>query len=230
MKSSLYLTAGFLLLVFTTGIYAQTAADKSCYGSDPLLYNGILYRYYVPASTTGSQFIYGHEFTEGSVLIRGVTFNKLSLNYDVYNQQLVMRYNTPAGGIDKIVISDAWLEAFKLNGLNFEVSRLADSSPKIYRVVSAGKLKVLYHYTKDLVLGSGVSAMNMRFTSPVRYSYLYKDNRLLRYTGNKTFISLFPKTEQTELRRFMRKNNINVKKADDKHISYLLEYCNKLQP
>jgi hypothetical protein len=209
MKTSLYLTT-FLLLGCITGIYAQTADHKSCYGSDPLLYNGIMYRYYVPSSTTGTQFYSGQEFSEGSAKIRGVTFSRLNLNYDVYNQQLVMKYNTPAGGIDQVVISDAWLEAFNINGLSFEVNKLTDSTAKIFRVVGADSLKVLYHYTKDLVLGSGVSAMNMRFTSPVRYSYLYNGKRLVQYAGNRNFIRIFPKTAQTELRRFIRKSNINV--------------------
>lgn len=229
MKTSHTHLLHLLLLLCSASLNAQKAPDAGCYGSDPLLYNGVLYRYYVSPSTTGTQFFTGHDFSQGSVKVRGSLFDKLNLNYDVYNQQLVLLYNTSSGGIDKIVISKAWLEAFTIKDNSFEMHTMDDSISRIYRVLGDDTLKIFFYYTKDLVLGSGVSALNMQFTSLIRDSYLFNGKDLSQFQGNRSFVKLFDVADQQELRRFIRKNKINVKKADDHQMKSLLEYCNSLQ-
>ena len=41
------------------------------------------------------------------------------LNYDIYNQQLILKYKNNIGAANLIIISDAWLESFSFKGHKF---------------------------------------------------------------------------------------------------------------
>ncbi len=196
------------------------------YGLDPLLHNGKLYRYYVASSTVGTPFIYGNEFSRGWVKLRGVTFDGVMLNYDIFNQQLVYKYANSYGGINQIIISDAWLEAFHFFGSDFEVHALPDTVRRIYRVLGKGPVRIMYYGSKELIIDTPVGATNLRFSSLNQTSYLYKDSTLSRFTNNRSFIRLFGEEQRPELKKYMRHNRVSVKRSDDGELSKLLEFCN----
>jgi hypothetical protein len=219
-----------ILLYFTSFVAhsQQVSRLDAAYGLDPLLYNGKLYRYYVAPGTIGTPFIYGNEFSRGWVKIRGVTFDNVLLNYDIYNQQLVYKYANPDGGINHLIISDAWLEAFHFFGSDFELHALPDTVRRIYRVLGQGPMRIMYYSLKELKIDTPLGATNLRFSSPIQTSWLYKDSTLLKFTNNRSFVRLFNEDKRPELKKFMRANRINVKKSDDSELRKLLEFCNTI--
>jgi hypothetical protein len=110
MTFSLRLAIIYLFLFISISeVVAQQ--NKICtsevYGSDPLLYNGRVYRFFTPLNTLGNQFFADPQFETGSVTIRGVTYTTLNINYDIYNQQLILEYKNNFGAKNLIIISDA---------------------------------------------------------------------------------------------------------------------------
>ena len=217
------------LLIISTGINAQITVPgiDEVYGSDPLLYNGKYYTFYVPLNTGGHQYLSGKDFETGSVNLRDVTYNDLKLNYDIYNQQLILRYPDHSGAVSLIIISDAWLENFTLNDRHFELITLPDSTKKIFQVLGDGPIHILYHWKKDLELDLTYGAKNHIFTG-AREMYLSMEGSIVPYRNNRSFYSLFRPDRRKSVREYARRHKINVKKAGDKLITGLINYCNNL--
>lgn len=222
MKFSFYLSLAFVLL--TCNSIAQVYSDVDHkYGLDPTLYNGKVYRYYVRGKSIGTQFLHSPTFVKGSVTIKDMNYSNLFLNYDIYNQQLVFEYTGATSGLNRIIISNAWLQSFTLGDSYFELINLGNES-RIYRVIGDEPYRVLYHYAKDLQVDGQVNSRSWRFSSPIRSSYLSIDQKIYRYVNNGSFIRHFSKEKHTLIRKFMREHRINMKKSNDDKILQLLSF------
>jgi hypothetical protein len=220
-----------LLLLFNlSGMSAQkseTGSDK-VYGLDPALYNGRRYIFFLPPNTTGNQYLEGPHFEKGEVRIRSVIYNDLELNFDVYNQQLILQYKDNIGAVNLLIVSDAWLESFSFKGLNFELISSQDTLKRIFQVLGTGPYRILYHWKKELNLESFQGSQNHMFTNPKKEMNLQSGNQILRFLNNKSFYSLFESDKRIAIKGYLRKNKIKVKKASDQIMTGLVNYCNYL--
>jgi len=198
------------------------------FDSDPLLYNGKQYAFFIPLSTGGHQFFSDPHFESGSVTIRGVTYTGLLLNYDIYNQQLVLQYINTLGAKNQIVLSEAWLESFRLKEIVFELIRTQDSLKQIYQVIGTGQYRIFYKWKKELVMDGFVGAKNHTFSVPGKEMNLCSDDQIARYTNNKTFYSLFGPGKKERIIEYLRTNRINVKKSADSTMNRLVNHINTL--
>ena len=71
---------------------SQDAAKEldRVFGPDQTLINGEKYDYCPPAGTKGSQYLATPEYLPGSVTLKGKCYRGLTLNYDIYNQQILL--------------------------------------------------------------------------------------------------------------------------------------------
>lgn len=219
----------FLLFAFSeVNAQQQTTGSDNVYGSDPLLYNGKFYTYYPPLGTEGNQYFTDRIFETGSAIIRGVTYNDLLLNYDIFNQQLVLKYKQNTGANSLIIISDAWLTAFNIGGLDFEIITAPDTVKQIFQVIGKGPARILYYWEKELELNNMIGAQNYVFSSPRKEMNLFNGSRILLYRNNKSFYSLFDTGNSNAIKEYLRVNRIKVKRSSDSAISELINYCNTL--
>lgn len=215
-----------VLLVLT--LLLKAAAAQDVYGPDPNLYNGKVYTFFMPANVSGNQYLSDRQFIEGSVKIRGSLYTGLLLNYDVYNQRLILSYANLAGGNSLLELSDAWLEGFSLGTKEFVLMQTPDSLKKIYRRIGQDSLCLLYFTKKRLEQETKVDALNLRFSKPVVYRYLYDGHQMKLYTRNRSFVTLFPDSKQAAIRKYIKQHRIRVNKSPDDLLLLLIEYCNTL--
>lgn len=217
-----------LIPVLSSGILAQDfkGIDK-VYGYDPLLYNGRYYTFHVPFGTSGHQYLTGQDYSQGSVTLRGNNYRGLMINYDIFNQQVILNYSTPEGHVNYIVLSDALLESFESGARQFAIISLPDSSKKIFQVLGKGYVRILYHWKKDLELNTFYGSKNYEFKQ-TREMILYTDGRFRTYHNNVSFRKLFNKDKRGVIKIYLRRNGINIKKADDRKITDLADYCSTL--
>lgn len=219
----------FIIMLFAvTGTYAQPApaADDELYGPDPLLHNGKFYTYYIPSSTKGTPYFNGPEFVKGSVTLRGVTYTDLPLKYDVINQQLILQYKTKDGGIKKLIISEAWLEAFNVGGAHFELITTQDSIKQIYQVIGNGPYQLGYSWWKTLKLDSKPGSHSYVFTDAEKKQFVLTENTIQSFKNNKTFVSVFPASIQSLLKKHLQRSQIHVKNASEQVMTELINFCN----
>ena len=224
----------FVFFILLSPLVSQVSAQQKgavadeIYGSDPLLINGKYYTFFPPLNTGGNQFFADPQFEPGSVTIRGVTYTDLLLNYDIYNQQLILKYKNNIGAANLIILSDAWLEKFSIKGIDFEMIPVQDTLKRAFQVLGSGTSRILYYWRKDLKLDSFYGAKNHIFSDAMKEMNISTDNRIMRYWNNKSFYSVFGVANSLAVKEYLRKRNINVKKANDKVMTELIYYCNSL--
>jgi hypothetical protein len=198
------------------------------YGFDPSLFNGKEYTFFPPPNTGGNQYFSDVRFESGSATIRNITYKDLELNYDIYNQQLILKYKNNLGANSLIIISDAWLGSFSIKGLNFEIISSRDTLKRIYQVLGAGPYRILYYWKKTLKLDNFLGSENHIFSPAVKEMNVNSGNRISRYSNNRIFYSLFDPDKRDAIKGYLRKNKISVKKASDQTMNELISYCNTL--
>lgn len=195
---------------------------------DPLLFNGKLYTFFPPFGTTGSQFMFTMPGTSSSIRIRGIEFNEITLTYDLLNQLLVLIYTNALGGTERLVVSQAWLESFQIGSQNFVLIPVEGNTKRIYQQLGSGNTKLLYYFSKEILLDKTVSSGKYYFSNTNRKMFVQLKGLILSYNSNRSFIKLFGRTNHDLLKNFIRKNKINVKKADDNTMTLLIDFCNTL--
>jgi hypothetical protein len=206
---------------------ALSSPDET-YGLDPLLHNGSFYSYFIPSDTEGTPYFSGPDFVTGTVSIRGVRYEQLALKYDVVNQVLVYQYQNPTGGVQRLVLSDAWMESFDLGKAHFELHAFQDTVKHIYQVIGAGTNKVLYAWSKQRTLDNQMGSSHFTFTKLKKKTYLLTGLNIQEFKNNKEWTLLFDADKQSMIKKYLAQQRINVKKASDQVMAQLITYCNSL--
>jgi hypothetical protein len=197
------------------------------YGLDPLLYNGKKYSYFLPHGTGGNQFLLSADYHIGEVAIRGKKFEGVSINYDIYNQQLLLQYINESGAIDIIMISKAWLESFRVDNMLFRYLSLNDG-PRFYQVLGEGPFFILYYCRKDLKLDYANGTSNFTFSKPRISRYVLINDDIYPFGNTRGLVSIFDPALKNRIREYIRDNGINLKKASDKTMTELINYIGNL--
>jgi hypothetical protein len=221
-----------VLLIFTLSelIEAQVFINNydTVYGFDPILYNGRMYTYAPPANTTGDPYLAGKDYIKGQVAIRSKVYSGLDLNYDIYNQQLLLRYFNADGATRIIEISKSWLEEFSLGQLDFEYNPDKKDQSRICQVIKSDFMKILYYWKKDLQLDNIFGTADYAFSAPIKERYIMINRVYKNYRNNKEFVDAFPATYQKRLSNYLRIKKIKVRKASDNCMHELIQFCNSL--
>jgi len=230
MSSFLRILFLILIICFEPVLKAQETVINAGYISDydPLIYNGKQYSFFVPSNTGGDQFFEGPDYVTGSVTIRGVKYNYVRLNYDIYNQQVILQFVNSLGAKNQIILSDAWLESFSLNEKYFELIQTQDSIRKIFQVIGDGQYRILYRWRKDLMMDGFVGARNHTFSPAGKEMSLFSGKGIKIFTNNRSFCALFDTVIKGKILEYIRHNRINVRKASDVTMDGLVNYLNSL--
>jgi hypothetical protein len=228
-KSALIFCFSLFLLSPLNRVSAQKnlSGIDTVFGFDPVLYNGRQYTYKPPSNSTGNPFLF-ENFQSGWVMVMDRTYYDLSLNYDILNQALLLKYVDHAGATVVIEVSDSWLNSFGIGDYSFELHEQGGSRPLIYQVIKDGSVKIQYHWQKELNLENVASIPVYAFSRPKRSSTVNINGKEFAYENNREFIKTFKVEIQVRIKYYLRANKIKVKKSSDKAISSLVNYCNTL--
>jgi hypothetical protein len=230
MKSLLRSFLVIILLSISGKLISQDAVIEMdrVFGLDPLLYNGKKYTYFLPPGTGGTQFLFSSDYFVGDVTIKGKTFEGITLNYDIYNQQLLLQFADETGSFNIIEISKAWLESFRLGTKEFKYLSF-DNIPRIYQVLGNGPLYFLYYWRKDLKLDASYGSTYFTFTPSVKNQYVLMGDKLLAFKNKKSLILLFDPGLKPDIKNYMRRNKIKLRKASDQTMIELINYIGNLK-
>jgi hypothetical protein len=220
-----------LLLVPVSETTAQkiTSATDDVYGSDPLLYNGKYYTFFYPPNTKDNQYLTDRQFEPGTVTLRGVTYKDILLNYDIYNQELLMEYTGKPAYTRVIILSDAWLESFSIKDRKFRIFPTSDEEKRIYQEIGAGQTRILYFWKKYMQFNNIIGDPKKTFSNPVREMNLLTDRKIVKYWNNRSFINLFGPEKKEAIREYLHSHRIDVKTASDEIMEGLINFCNTLE-
>ncbi len=219
----LFLFQGGLLLAQD---HAFEVDDK--YGLDPMLYNGRFYTYFYPSGTKGSPFLIGSTYQPGSAILHDRFYSDLLLNYDLINQQVVLRYTTSEGGVRHIVLPDGWLKSFAIGNTHFEIRPDEKAIERIFQVIGNGPNAIYYGWRKELKLDTRTGSQTYIFSKPSKQMYFASDEGFTKFSGNNGLIKLLQPSLQSRVKKYLSQHKININKASDEEMHELVNYMNTL--
>jgi len=229
LKRAFILIITPILFLISGNLLSQEGVNEydKMYGPDEVLYNGKKYTYFLPAGTEGNQFFASPQYTIGTVTIKDKIFTGLALNFDIYNQQLLMTYKNENGITEIIEISQAWLKGFHLLEKDFILIN-KDGESKFYQMLGNRSAKFLYYWYKTMKLDMKYSAQNYVFSAANRIVYLYYDGKTIPCRNKRSFKSMFDDEKWAGIRSYMHKNNIRLKKASDNKMTDFADFIDSL--
>lgn len=221
-----------LCLLFANHLTAQKSGlVDAIFGADPLLYNGKVYTFVMPAGTEGHPFFAAEEFTSGEIRLHGKHYPGQLINYDLFNQQLILHYVDMQGAEKRIIVSDAYLEGFSLNDKNFVLPPTADTALGFIQLIGNEMFGIAYAWSKTLALDAKVGSTNRVFSKAKRRSYVMQNGHLSAFRNKASFLKALPATERPGMKQLLKEYKIRLKRHDDAAIGLLVTaWQNHLNP
>jgi len=212
---------------FDINFKAKENFDK-VYGKDPTLYNGLLYNTFYPGKVEGDQYFTNSNYQKGEVIIRGVKYNNIDLNFDIYKQVLLLKYLSSSNVYNVIEISKAWLESFSIGNYRFVLYGTPNTPQRFYQVLGNDSLLLFYFWKKELMSQNDYVGNTSYYFALTKEQNVLINNSLKKFNSNRSFIHLFVKQQQAHIKEYLRANKINVKNASDQTMEELINYCSKI--
>jgi len=194
---------------YARNIYSQSIGDQAG------LYNGVEYRGFPIRNTDeGHPFFLSDDWIEGSVIYDGEEYSGVAIQYDIINDKVVIEQ--PYSHFKLELISEK-IKSFSLPGHAFVrlLQNTNDSSLStgFYEVLYNGSVKVLAKRRKhtNQILDPGKITIQYIENDKL---FIYKKGRFYTVKSKLSALSVFNDLKK-EIRKFIRKNNINFRKERD---------------
>jgi hypothetical protein len=206
----------------------RSLAD-SLYGFNDLLVNGTQYLPSHPRAA-GHPFFPDEAFSSGVVYVKGERFEGLKINYDAEGDQLLLDVSASMPWIRYLALNDLLADSFSLEGRVFVHVRTLPAMPG-----GSGFLEKLYE-GRFVLLARHQKKFKAEFNQwkPYGEFIAYPVSLLLLREGvfhdvsrEKQWMDLFS-SHRKEVKKFIRKHNINFRKATTGQLKQIAAYCNEL--
>lgn len=194
--------------------------------------NGSEYELYYPV--TGSNPLFPHErYPNGRVVIEGVEYEPVVIQYDTYIDQLI--YFDPRHHIGQLVIpvilNKFSIDEFELgitgDRMFFKYIDFPDSpvypDDGFYEMIYEGASRLMYRYNSILAVTNGEYIFKIR-----KVKILENDHKYYRITGkNSLFKALSDKKK--DMRNYLKEKKLHVRIADKKDFRNILTFYDRIR-
>jgi len=196
------------------------------YGTDYNLLNGR--QYYLLYSSISHPFLYSDQYRSEKLWLKGVSYEGIPINYDIYKQKLILQYMSYSGEAKQLILNEELIDRFILNGKEFRRLSFPESGSGFFQVVSSGDLSFYFSWEKTMFYSPTSNSTPYNYTQPSRKAYLNKSGQLHTIRSRSSFTNAFDKKYRKNINHFIRKEQINFRSSTDESISRLMEYCKEL--
>jgi len=196
------------------------------HGSDYNLLNGR--QYYLLYSNTSHPFLNTELARTGKVVLSGVVYDGIPINYDLYQQVVILQYISNTGEIRYLVLNKEFLEEFRLDGKVFRKAG-PPGEEEYAQVIEAGTLRLLIFWNRNMHYTASMNQTPYRYSDPSKKIFLEKNGVLQPVNSGSSFLSHFSEAQKSAVRQYMRQERIRIKRASDLQLQKLLEYSARLE-
>lgn len=234
-KAALYYLTILLFFNFSRSIFPEYIKAASAYpsvvqpdssGKNPLLNGRVWHNKYSKAR--GDQFFLSNTFLKGSVTYNGKRFDNLDLQYDIANDELILKIES----YPIIMMNKEMVDSFSL---------LFES--RQYKIINTGNdtASILKGYVN--VLYNGPSTLYVKYTKYIRplaldgifdlfqeehRIYLRKDSEILPVTGKRKFFDLLG-DKREEIRHFIKSYKLKIVHKNPVTYVPVIEYYDSIR-
>ena len=204
----------WLLVSFLTTNPPTAVAESRCdtLPENHSLYNGRVW-YNLYKGVEENQFLFSEDFLNGSVSMRGRTYSKIQIRYDIYKDEILIPYQ-PVGILQ---LNKEMVDSFSINlpDREYRFVRLADSSDVeingYFNEVYRGKTPLIVRYEKKIEKLADGGKYDKFYQ--VNKSFILKDGKYWSLDSKKDLYRIFSKEKKT-IRNYIKKNNIQIIRDD----------------
>jgi hypothetical protein len=204
--------------------------SENLLGKDFRLVNGRIYAQpFIKAY--GQPFLKDIHWITGSVNVNGNTFTGLQLNYDIFNDQLIYLDESYDGSRRIILLNKNQVVAFSLGNQIFikleprDISNISES--QYFEFLFGGTVSLFKKWTKEYESNVSQDYPNGKFLDTKTALYILKNNKLYRIKNRMALLKVC-EDEKEEMKKYFRKNRLNVRKGPDQKLIGFMEYYNQL--
>ncbi len=189
---------------------------------------------YVPIETRSPfshQFFGENNWTVGSIVFAGKTFSNVQMLYDINQDFLIVRNLNPTDpSSQSLKINQDKIESFTLQNTffrNIQTGKHSTLKSGIYEVIYEGEIAGVFvkRIKDDKVMDDGFER-GIYYYEKNRY-FLVRGDSYFPYRGKNTFFQAF-REFKPQIKAFVKRNGLILKKGNDAHIKSLIEYCEEL--
>jgi hypothetical protein len=228
---TVFLVMAFILLPMRAG--AQTPEQFSqvmnrmnqSYGSDYNLLNGR--QYYLVYSSDSEPYLISGQSQPGRLVIRGVVYDGVPINYDLYQQVVILQFIGLGGEIRYLALNRELVDEFVLNGQLFRKVSFDGVEESYAQVIPAGTLRFLITYKKDLNFSPSALATPYHYSKTKKRIFLQSSGSMDPVGSRSSFLGHFNESERPRVKQYMKNERIRIHRASDSQLQALLEYCDQ---
>ncbi|HEY8930168.1 MAG TPA: hypothetical protein VIM55_13295 [Mucilaginibacter sp.] len=189
------------------------ALYNSSIGIQAPLFSGVEYNFHDPHIKGNAYYLDINGFSAGTVYYDGLLYNKVSLLYDLFTDDLVVLL---PNRVSKFVAIKERVKWFNYQGghfININTDTLANNTvlkSGYYLQIYSGRSEVLGRYEKTMQTSTNSTTGVENYFSQTKDFYLRKNNVYYR-VNSKGALQDVLKDKKKELKKFMNANNIQYR-------------------
>lgn len=194
--------------------------------TDGPLYNGGMHYPHPKFKNGGHASFVSNNYTKGTIVYDGLTYNNLSVMYDLVRDQLLLLNADSSGGI---VVQSQHIDFFSLHHHNF-INIKSGTAPKniapgYYDLLYDGRIKLLARRVKRVT--ENVTQYVEKQVEQVVSYYLLKDSVYTQIKGRQDLMTLL-KATQSENEHYIKDNKLDFNRNKEASFLKLVSFYDSL--
>ena len=167
-------------------------------------------------------------YRPGSLLLNGETYDSVTINYDIFDQQLTLQYPGNSGQNLQVVLNREMIDHFQIDGLTFRKMSFPETGSSFFQVVSSGDMSCFLLWEKTLYRSTVSGNTSYKYSKQSREVYLQREGRLYVVRSRSSFTSNYDEAYRKEIKEFLRREKIRFRNASDEKLGELMNFCFEL--
>lgn len=167
-------------------------------------------------------------YRPGSLLLNGETYDSVTINYDIVDQQVTLQYPGNSGQDLKVVLNREMIDHFQIDGKTFRKMSFPETGSSFFQVVSSGDMSCFLLWKKTLYRSTVSGNTSYKYSKQSREVYLQREGRLYVVRSRSSFTSIYDEAYRKEIKEFLRREKIRFRNASDEKLGELMNFCIEL--
>ena len=200
---------------------------EKIYGQDDLIFQGRFFRDTKPL-VSGNPYFSGTNWQDADIFIRERSFNNVPVLYDIFNDDIIIQASYEQYMKLSVSISNDLIDSFRIaNHLFFNLRHeLKDNKETYYEKIYQGNREYLLHYNKYVIDNHYSSNAKGSYSEMKSNLYIVNNEDWVKCPGKSAFLQYFG-SKKRSLRKFMRRQHIQYKKAGFQELQKLCKFADK---
>ncbi len=198
---------------------------KAKYGTDQQLFNGVYFED-TYRNATGHPYFSEDRFMEADLVYGSKIYQGVLLKYDLYQQQVLIHQDGPGQGLTTL-LKEEFTGAFSFGGMEFRRVVTDEGISGFYQLIAGQEDLQGYRFwfRERYEKFSDQNTILYSFSENKSRTFLMIDGVLQQYKSNWSFVRIFPDDIRSDIRAFLRSEDIKMNRATDEIITHVIAYC-----